>query len=255
MLDRFTACQLRIVHGPVAHALTTRGVAPKGLAGRLVSAAATGFCVLAYRSRRVEAMSPSAWLLSRKARALVRAGAVGVAARPTGTGQQGDRRLAHDTGALEDEAGRHACVGPMGRAKWVQVTPRLSRPRQFSLYAHTASGRPAQAHSGAHAVHQNKGRLATPDKELVGPRCQPIDLTEHIMKHYDNGRQLVEAGQQAEVIWYRARGRYPKRIAKDAFGCSYVIGDDAWNFGLQPKDREVVEPVMRIYCASGANDR
>ncbi len=70
------------------------------------------------------------------------------------------------------------------------------------------------------------------------------------MKNYSNGRELVEEHQKAEVSWYKARGMYSGRIRRDALGCEYVIGDATWNFGLPPTEREVVEPVMRIFIGS-----
>lgn len=44
-----------------------------------------------------------------------------------------------------------------------------------------------------------------------------------------------------EVRWYRVNGLYPAaRIAKDAYGNDYLIGDWSWNRGQNLS--EIVEP-------------
>ena len=71
-----------------------------------------GFAVFAYRPRVAKQWAYVRGRRREKRVRYVSPSAAGLAAGPARTRQQGVRRLAHDTGAVEEEADRHASGGP-----------------------------------------------------------------------------------------------------------------------------------------------
>ncbi len=55
--------------------------------------------------------------------------------------------------------------------------------------------------------------------------------------------------REKEVDWYKRNGRHKKRIALDANGNEYVIGDWSWNRGNRPE--EFIEPQMNVDISLG----